>query len=67
MNLPVLANMAVFALTLGYLYQRRKGGASISSNVLLAVLLGVVLGALASFIPARRSTRLEVLDAIAAT
>jgi ABC-type lipoprotein release transport system permease subunit len=29
--------------------------------------LGVVLGFLASLIPARRSTRLEVLDAINAT
>ena len=29
--------------------------------------LGIVLGVLASFIPARRSTRLEVLDAIAST
>jgi uncharacterized protein len=47
MNLPVLVNLAVFVLTLGYLYHRRKHGASISSNVLLAVLLGVVLGALA--------------------
>lgn len=47
MNLAVLANLAVFVLTLGYLYQRRKGGASIASNVLLAVLLGVVLGVLA--------------------
>ena len=46
MNLPVLVNVAVFALTLGYLYQRRKGGASIASNVLLSVLLGVVLGVL---------------------
>lgn len=47
MNLPVLVNMAVFVLTLGYLYHRRKHGASISSNVLLAVVLGVVLGVLA--------------------
>jgi uncharacterized protein len=47
MNFPVIVNMAVFVLTLGYLYHRRKHGASISSNVLLAVLLGVVLGALA--------------------
>ena len=46
MNLLVLANLAVFGLTLGFLYQRRKGGASIASNVLLAVLLGVILGAL---------------------
>lgn len=47
MNPLVLLNLAVFVLTLGFLYQRRKGGASIASNVLLAVLLGVVLGALA--------------------
>ena len=33
----------------------------------LVLVLGVALGALASFIPARRSTRLEVLDAIATT
>ena len=46
MTLPVLVNLAVFVLTMGYLYQRRRSGASISSNVLLAVLLGVVLGAL---------------------
>ena len=37
--------------------------------LLLAVVLvlGVVLGLLASLIPARRSTRLDVLDAIQAT
>ena len=36
-------------------------------QLLLVLVLGIALGALASFIPARRSTRLEVLDAIAAT
>lgn len=46
MNLLVLANLAVFVLTLGFLYQRRKGGASIASNVMLSVLLGVILGGL---------------------
>ncbi len=35
--------------------------------LLLVLVLGVTLGALASFIPARRSTHLEVLDAVAAT
>ena len=37
--------------------------------LLLAVVLvlGVVLGLLASLIPARRSTRLDVLDAIQST
>lgn len=47
MTFAVLVNVAVFALALAFLYQRRKGGATISSNVLLAVLLGVGLGALA--------------------
>ena len=37
------------------------------ARLLLVVVLGVVLGLLASWIPARRSTRLEVLDAIDAT
>lgn len=46
MTLPVLVNVAVFVLSLGFLYQRRKGGASVSSNVLLSVLIGVVLGGL---------------------
>jgi putative ABC transport system permease protein len=36
-------------------------------QLLIVLVLGVALGALASFIPARRSTRLEVLDAIQAT
>jgi putative ABC transport system permease protein len=34
------------------------------AQLLLVLVLGIVLGVLASFIPARRSTRLEVLDAI---
>jgi len=36
-------------------------------RLLLVLVLGIVLGLLASYIPARRSTRLEVLDAIQAT
>jgi putative ABC transport system permease protein len=36
-------------------------------QLLLVLVLGVALGLVASFIPARRSTRLEVLDAIQAT
>jgi putative ABC transport system permease protein len=36
-------------------------------RLVLIVVLGVALGALASLIPARRSTRLDVLDAIQAT
>ena len=35
--------------------------------LLLVLVLGVVLGFLAAFVPAKRSTRLEVLDAIQAT
>src|SRR6187200_1757585 len=47
MNLPVFANVVVFALTIAFLVRRRRNGGSVSSNVLLAVLLGVALGALA--------------------
>ncbi len=35
--------------------------------LVLVLVLGIVLGVLASLIPARRSTRLDVLDAIQAT
>jgi putative ABC transport system permease protein len=50
----------------------RQSEAAISPSIpwwqLLAILLlGVVLGVLAAILPARRSTRLEVLDAVAAT
>ena len=34
---------------------------------LLVLVLGVLLGLLASYLPARRSTHLEVLDAIQST
>jgi L-cystine uptake protein TcyP (sodium:dicarboxylate symporter family) len=47
MNLAVLANVAVFALTIAWLVRRARGGAKLSTNVLIAVLLGVVLGAVA--------------------
>ena len=47
MNLPVFANLVVFALTMAFLVRRRQTGGSVSSNVLLAVVLGVALGALA--------------------
>ena len=47
MNLPVFANVIVFALTIAFLVRRRQNGGSVSSNVLLAVVLGVALGALA--------------------
>jgi uncharacterized protein len=45
MNLAVLANLIVFALVIAWLVRRRQNGGSMSSNVLLAVLLGVLLGA----------------------
>jgi putative ABC transport system permease protein len=38
-----------------------------AGRLVLVLVLGVVLGVLASLIPARRSTRLDVLDAIQAT
>lgn len=45
MNIAVVANLAVFALTLAWLVRRARTGASLSSNVLIALVLGVVLGA----------------------
>jgi L-cystine uptake protein TcyP (sodium:dicarboxylate symporter family) len=44
MNLFVVVNVAVFAAALVFLYRRRQGGAPVSSTVLIAVLLGAVLG-----------------------
>ena len=41
--------------------------ASPPDQLLLVLVLGVVLGVVASYIPSRRSTRLEVLDAIQST
>ncbi len=45
MNLPVIANVLVFALVIAWLARRRQRGGAVSTNVLLAVLLGVGLGA----------------------
>ena len=36
-------------------------------EVAVIVVLGILLGVLAALVPARRATRMEVLDAIAAT
>jgi len=47
MNFAVLANVAVFALAIAWLVRRAQGGTKLSSNVLVAVLLGVALGAVA--------------------
>jgi L-cystine uptake protein TcyP (sodium:dicarboxylate symporter family) len=47
MTLAVLVNLVVFALALAWLVQRRRQGTPLSTTVLLAVLLGVVLGATA--------------------
>ncbi|HEX2081606.1 MAG TPA: cation:dicarboxylase symporter family transporter [Longimicrobium sp.] len=44
MNLVVILNLGVFALALARLARRQKGGASLSGNVLAALLLGAVLG-----------------------
>jgi L-cystine uptake protein TcyP (sodium:dicarboxylate symporter family) len=46
-TLAVLANVAVFALVIAFLARRARQGASLSTNVLLALVLGVVLGAAA--------------------
>lgn len=45
MTLAVLLNLGVFTLALAWLARRRRGGASLSSTVLIALLLGVALGA----------------------
>jgi L-cystine uptake protein TcyP (sodium:dicarboxylate symporter family) len=45
MILLVLLNLAVFALALAWLARRKRGGASLSGNVLAGLLLGVALGA----------------------
>jgi L-cystine uptake protein TcyP (sodium:dicarboxylate symporter family) len=47
MNFAALLNLAVFVLALGWLYQRRRAGLSLSTTVLIAVLLGAALGAVA--------------------
>ena len=50
MNFYVLANVAVFAVAIAWLVRRARGGVPLSTNVLVALLLGVVLGALAQSI-----------------
>lgn len=45
MNLAVLLNVIVFALVVAWLARRASHGAKLSTNVLIAVLLGVLLGA----------------------
>lgn len=47
MNLAVLANVVVFALAIAWLANRARRGTPLSTNVLVALLLGVVLGAAA--------------------
>jgi L-cystine uptake protein TcyP (sodium:dicarboxylate symporter family) len=46
MNFPVLANLAVFGLAVVWLVRRARQGARLSTNVLIAVLLGVAAQAL---------------------
>jgi uncharacterized protein len=45
MNLAVVLNILVFAVAIAWLAWRAKNGAPFSTNVLVALLLGVVLGA----------------------
>jgi hypothetical protein len=47
MTVAVLLNLIVFVLALVWLARRAQAGAKLSTNVLIAVLLGVVLGAAA--------------------
>ena len=50
MNFQVLANLAVFGLAVVWLVRRSRQGARLSTNVLIAVLLGVLLGVAAQAI-----------------
>jgi L-cystine uptake protein TcyP (sodium:dicarboxylate symporter family) len=50
MTFFVLLNIVVFVLALGWLASRARAGARLSTNVLIAVLLGAVLGAAAQLI-----------------
>ena len=50
MNFQVLANLAVFGLAVAWLVRRARHGAPLSTNVLLALVLGVVLGGAAQAI-----------------
>lgn len=45
MDLRILLNLGAFALLLAWLARRRAGGASLSSNVLVALLVGAAAGA----------------------
>lgn len=47
MNIAVVANVAIFALAIFWLARRAAHGAPLSTNVLIAVLLGAALGAAA--------------------
>jgi L-cystine uptake protein TcyP (sodium:dicarboxylate symporter family) len=46
MNLAVFANILIFAVAIAWLAWRAKNGARLSTNVLMALLIGVVLGAI---------------------
>ena len=50
MNFQVLANLVVFGLAVVWLVRRSRRGAKLSTNVLLALLLGVLLGVAAQAI-----------------
>ncbi|MDP2391593.1 MAG: cation:dicarboxylase symporter family transporter, partial [Acidobacteriota bacterium] len=47
MNIAVFANVAIFVLAMYWLARRAKNGSPLSTNVLIAVLLGAALGAAA--------------------
>lgn len=52
-TLAVLANVAVFALVVAFLARRARQGTPLSTNVLIALVLGVALGAAAQAIYGR--------------
>jgi L-cystine uptake protein TcyP (sodium:dicarboxylate symporter family) len=54
-TLAVLANVAVFALVVAFLVRRARQGSPLSTNVLIALVLGVALGAVAQALYGRTS------------
>lgn len=50
MTLLVVANIAVFALAVAWLVHRARNGTALSTNVLVALVLGVLLGAAAQVV-----------------
>ena len=64
MNLAAIVNLVVFALALAWLGYRRRQGMPLSTNVLIAVLLGALLGAAAQAVYGLGSPAITGADAV---